>query len=164
MASDAFPHPRADWRGKRLTNPGASLPGFKSQPLRPQTSVHALSHACIRIITLSWLLLEAHARKNVLTKHFNSMGNIMSPEHSPQSDLKPWDQMGPRLHRFERADITQMYIHMYMCISLYIYIHMTYVYYITQHQGLGLYVIIKHTNVFAMKYTICFKCDFLKRL
>lgn len=80
VASDASPHPAAGWRGKRPTNPGASLPGFKSQRLRQQTSVDALSHACMRTITLSWLLLEGHARKNVLVKHFNSMGNIMSPE------------------------------------------------------------------------------------
>lgn len=81
MALDASPHPRAGWREKGPTNPGASLPGFKSQLLSQQTSVHALSHGCMRIITLSWLLLEGHARKNVLIKHLNSMGNIMSPEH-----------------------------------------------------------------------------------
>ena len=40
---------------------------------------------------------------------------------------------------------------------------MTYVYYITQNQGLGLYLIIKHTNVSAMKYTIGFKCDFFEK-
>ena len=87
-------------------------------------------------------------------------------KHRPRSNLKPWDQMGPRLHRFEKADITQRYIHMYMCISLYIYIHMTYVYYITQHQGLGLYLIIKHTNelqwkIFTWVYTEMFANYFL---
>lgn len=73
--------PESRMEGKRTHMPGASLPGFKSQLLSQETSVHVLSHGCMRIITLSWFLLEGHARKNVLIKHLNSMGNIMSPEH-----------------------------------------------------------------------------------
>lgn len=157
-----FP-PKSRLEGKRLTNPEPVCLGSNPSPLWAADLCWCTFQGMHEDNNPLVLLLEAHARKNVQQSNFQQYGGANEPWAQSTIRSKTLGPDGPQTSQiWESRHYTDVHTYVYVYIS---YIHTHDICILQVHQGLGLYfLIIKHTNVFAMKYTICFKCDFFKRL
>ena len=122
---DASLHLRARWRGRGPTWLPEEPACLGSNP-SSLTSSRTCVYAPVRVITLSWLLLEGHARRNVLIKYLNSTWNIMSPQQVVGGSTvhNPIQNPGTRwMSDFTEFRKQTLHRCTYMCVCVYIYIY-----------------------------------------